>query len=196
MPAPLFIVSGPSGAGKSTLLRRVLAEPEPPLRLSVSATTRLPRPGEVDGREYHFWKQERFDVEVKAGGFLEWAGVHGKCYGTLRSEVEPYRERGVGVFLDIDVQGAAQVCKVCPDAVTMFIRTASPATFEERLRKRGTETEEQIRRRVQAAARELEQSHWYHYQVFNDDLEKAVADVRRIVLLHFAESQRSDPHAG
>src|SRR5580704_13628435 len=104
-PGPLFILSGPSGSGKSTVLQRLLAGSQPPLRLSVSATTRQPRPGERDGKEYHFWKPERFEAEVQADGFLEWADVFGKCYGTLRCEVEPYREQGIGVFLDIDVQG-------------------------------------------------------------------------------------------
>src|SRR5436309_11636858 len=106
---PLIIVSGPSGTGKSTIVKRLLADPELPLRLSVSATTRRPRPGEKDGVQYHFWSRERFLQEKEAGAFLESAEVHGQYYGTLKREVEPYREQGKGVILDIDVQGAAQI---------------------------------------------------------------------------------------
>src|SRR2546421_6481564 len=116
--APLFILSGPSGSGKSTVLKRLLAGAGVPLRLSVSATTRAPRPGETEGVDYYFWTRDQFEAEVKAGAFLEWAKVHGNCYGTLRGEVDPWRRQGVGVILDIDVQGAAQVRRLCPEAVT------------------------------------------------------------------------------
>jgi guanylate kinase len=182
---PLFILSGPSGSGKSTVLQRLLAYPQPPLRLSVSATTRAPRSGERDGKEYYFWTRERFEAEVQANAFLEWADVFGKLYGTLRREVEPYREQGIGVFLDIDVQGAEQVRRVCADVCTIFLRTSSLETLEQRLRRRGTETEEAITRRLQAAQRELERSHEYDYQVTNDDLDAAVAELRAIVQGHF-----------
>src|SRR5262245_32854062 len=113
--APLIILSGPSGSGKSTVICGLLAPGDLRLRLSVSVTTRPPRPGERDGVHYYFWTRERFEAERAAGGFLEWAEVHGNCYGTLRREVEPYREQGWGVILDIDVQGAAQVRVQCPD---------------------------------------------------------------------------------
>src|ERR1700722_19844150 len=102
--APLFVLSGPSGSGKSTVLGRLLAQPQPPLRLSVSATTRAPRANEQDGVQYHYWTRARFEAMVAADGFLEWADVFGNLYGTLRSEVDPFRDRGIGVFLDIDVQ--------------------------------------------------------------------------------------------
>src|SRR4051794_1735216 len=120
MTGPLIILSGPSGSGKSTIVARLLQAADSPLRLSVSATTRPPRPGERDGVHYHFWTRERFQREIEAGGFLEWAEVFGNYYGTPRSEVEPFRARGVGVILDIDVQGAAQVRAQCPDAVSIF----------------------------------------------------------------------------
>jgi guanylate kinase len=188
MLAPLFILSGPSGSGKSEVLRRLLAEPHPPLRLSVSATTRASRPGEEDGKHYHFWTPERFEAEVQAGSFLEWANVFGKLYGTLRREVEPYREQGIGVFLDIDVQGAEQVRRVCPEAVTSFLFTSSFAVYEQRLRKRGTETEAAIQRRIAGARRELEHKDEYQYQVINDDLATAVKDLRTIVQSHFERS--------
>jgi guanylate kinase len=185
---PLFLLSGPSGSGKSTVLRRLLAEPEPPLRLAVSATTRARRPGEQDGVNYHFWTKEQFDAEVQAGAFLEWANVFGNCYGTLRREVEPYRRRGMGVVLEIDVQGAEQIRRVCPDVVTVFLRTSSLRTYEERLRQRGTESEEAIQRRVRGAQRELERSGEYQYQLNNDDLDRAVAELRALVRHHFERS--------
>src|SRR5437016_710027 len=103
---PLVIFSGPAGTGKSTLIRRLLAEGGMPLRLAVSATTRPPRPGERDGVDYFFWTPERFEAEVRAGAFVEHEEVHGRLYGTLRREVDPYRQRGIGVLLDIDVHGA------------------------------------------------------------------------------------------
>src|SRR5438093_795135 len=183
--APLFILSGPSGSGKSTVLKRVLADAGVPLRLSVSATTRAPRPGEQHGREYYFWTPEQFEAAVKAGNFLEWAKVHGNCYGTLRSEVDPWRRKGMGVALDIDVQGAAQLRPLFPEAVTIFVRTSSEDTYRKRLEARGTETFEAIQRRVQAARCELEQSGEYQYQVINDELETAVAELRAIVRRHF-----------
>ena len=181
MTGPLIIVSGPSGSGKSTLIERLLAMGAWPLRLSVSVTTRPKRPSEQDGVHYHFWTREQFDREVQAGGFLEWAEVHGNYYGTLKREVEPARARGDGVILDIDVNGRRQVKAQCPDAVSIFIRTSSPEALERRLRERGTETEEAIQRRLQGAARELAQAQDYDHQVINDELDQAVADVRAIV---------------
>ena len=173
--APLVILSGPSGSGKTTVIHRLLAESGLPLRLSVSATTRPARPGERDGVEYHFWTRERFEEERARGAFLESAEVHGHCYGTLRAEVEPYRRQGVLVILDIDVQGGRQVREKCPDAVSVFLRAPSLAAYEERLRKRGTETEAAIARRLAAARGELAHAGEYEYQVVNDDLDTAVA---------------------
>src|SRR5438270_1164408 len=138
-PGPLIILSGPSGSGKSTLIRRLLDGVEWPLRLSVSATTRGPRPGEQDGVHYHFWTRERFESGVAAGAFLEHAEVYGNYYGTLRAEVEPWCRDGWGVLLDIDTQGAAQVRAAYPDNVSVFVRTSSLETYERRLRLRGTE---------------------------------------------------------
>ncbi len=178
---PLIILSGPAGTGKSTLIDRLLAAKTWPMRLSVSATTRPPRPGEIDGVHYHFWTRERFERERDQGGFLEWAEVHGNLYGTPAGEVAPHRALGYGVILDIDTQGWAQVKRLCPDAVSIFIRTSSPAEYERRLRRRGTETEEQIQRRLRAAAAELTRAAEYDHQVINDDLEAAVAALKAIV---------------
>jgi guanylate kinase len=122
---------------------------------------------------------------VKVGGFLEWAEVFGNIYGTLRREVEPYRHKSIGVFLDIDVQGAEQVRRACADAVTIFLRTSSEAVYEERLRKRGTETAEQMQRRLQGARRELERKQEYQYDIINDDLDTAVEELLAIVRRHF-----------
>jgi guanylate kinase len=182
---PLFILSGPSGSGKSTVLRKLLEDRTLPLRLSVSATTRPPRPGEIEGVHYHFWTLQRFEEELRRGEFLEWARVHGNYYGTLRREVEPYRERGVGVLLDIDVQGARQIRMLYPDAIAIFLRTNSLETYEQRLRQRGTEDEASLRRRLDAARGELAQAGGYEYQVVNEDLSAAVAELRAVVRRHF-----------
>jgi guanylate kinase len=192
MKAPLFILSGPSGSGKSTVLQRLLAEGDPPLRQSVSATTRQPRPSERDGVHYHFWTQERFGAAQKAGDLLESAEVFGNWYGTPRSEVEPHRQKGIGVILAIDVQGAGQVRLKCPDVVTIFLRTSSLEVYERRLRARGTESEETIQRRLQGARRELEHVGEYQYVVINDVLDTAVAELRQIVRRHF----QGRDHAG
>jgi guanylate kinase len=178
---PLIILSGPSGSGKSTVIRRLLADPPGPLRLSVSATTRPPRPGEQDGVDYHFWTRERFEQELAAGAFLEHAIVHGEHrYGTLWAEVEPFLRDGTGVILDIDVQGAAQVRRKCPHHTSVFLYT-SPEEYERRLRDRGTEDEAAIQRRLASAREELAQAHGYHYLIINDDLTRATAELRGIV---------------
>lgn len=179
---PLVVVSGPSGSGKSTLVQALLKSPPGPLRLSVSATTRPPRAGEVDGVHYHFWTRERFHEEVARGSFLEWADVFGNCYGTLRSEVDPYRARGVGILLEIDVKGWAQVRQTCPDAVSVFIRTSSVTVLEERLRRRRSETEESLSRRVAEALQELARIDEYRYQVVNDDFEAALNELRNLLV--------------
>ena len=178
---PLIVVSGPSGSGKTTLVRDLVREPVWPLRLSVSATTRKPRPGEIDGVHYHFWDRERFLREAEAGAFLEWADNFGNGYGTLRSEVEPHRAAGTGVLLEIDVKGWAHVHTICPDAVSIFIRTSSIEVLEKRLRSRHTESEEAIQRRLGGARAELARIDEYHYQVVNDDLVAARTEIHRIL---------------
>lgn len=182
---PLIIVSGPSGSGKSTLIRRVLAETGLPLRLSVSATTRAPRPDEENGREYWFWTRAQFEQAIAAGEFLEWACVHGNYYGTPRREVEPYRDQGLGVLLDIDVQGADQVRPLYPGICSIFIRAPSPEVYRERLTARGTETVESLEQRVKAALAEEARAGEYTFIVVNDDLEAAVIDMAAIILACF-----------
>lgn len=178
---PLFILSGPSGVGKSTVLQRVLTETPWPMRLSVSVTTRARRPGEEEGKHYHFRSVDWFRQAQHAGQFLEWAEVYGNYYGTLDSEVEPFRRTGQGVWLDIDVQGWRQVRTRCPDVVSIFLMTSSVAEFERRLRGRRTESEEAIQRRVAAAQAELAWAPQYDHRVINDDLPSAVAAIKAII---------------
>jgi guanylate kinase len=183
--APLILVSGPSGSGKSTLIRAAIARAPIPLRLAVSATTRPPRPGEVDGVDYHFWTPEQFQKRLAEGAFLEHAQVHGKhWYGTPRDEVDGYRERGTGVILDIDVQGAAQVRPLFPDHLSIFVRLADPETYARRLRLRGADSEETITRRMETAARELARVSEYQYVIYNDDLDLAVRQFLDLVERH------------
>ncbi len=172
----LFVLSGPSGAGKGTLVSRLISA-MPNVWVSVSATTRAPRPGEVDGESYYFINQDRFDSLVAEGGFLEWANVHGNCYGTLRSRVQEHMDAGCQVILEIDVQGAFQVRKAMPECHLVFIEPPSMEELENRLRGRGTETEEVIAKRMKTAEVELAHKMEYDYQVVNDDLERATCDL-------------------
>jgi guanylate kinase len=167
----LFILSSPSGAGKSTIARMIL-DCDGRIGLSVSATTRPIRPGEVDGRDYHFVDNAAFDAMVEEGAFLEWAHVFGYRYGTLKSEVRKQIEGGQDVLLDIDWQGTQQLKKVDPDIVRVFILPPSMPELERRLRSRGTDSDEVIAGRMERAAAEI--SHWaeYDYVFINDDAEK------------------------
>lgn len=183
---PLIIVSGPSGSGKSTLIRRILQEGRLPLRLAVSATTRSPRPGEVNGVDYTFWTKERFEQELARGAFLEHATVHGNYYGTPRTEVDAYRETGTGVLLDIDVQGAEQVRRFYPDHVSIFVKLPRWEMYEERIRRRGSETDATVARRLETAKRELGLMDQYHHIIVNDeDLDKATAAFRELITQQF-----------
>jgi len=179
----LFVISGPSGAGKTTLLKRVYARCRRPLMESVSATTRRPRQGEVDGVDYHFLSRDEFERRRRNGEFLECFEVFGRgdWYGTLRSEVAPRLKEGKWVVLEIDVQGTIAVLAHYPEAVTIFIRPVSVEELERRLRARGTESEAALQRRLETARRELAEAHRYRYSVTNDDLERAVAELTRIL---------------
>ncbi len=177
----LIVLSGPSGSGKSTIVRRTLATGDVAVRKAVSATTRPPRPGEVDGVNYHFWTSEQFDQAVRADAFLEWAQVYGQRYGTLHSEVDRYLEQGECVLLEIDVQGAMQIRRLYPDCVLVFLRASSLAEYERRLRGRRTESDAEVERRVLAVQQELAQAPAYDYEVINDDLEEAVRMFRQLL---------------
>jgi guanylate kinase len=172
----LFVISGPSGAGKGTLVSAIREE-RPDLGLTVSATTRPPRPHDVPGVTYHFLSDEEFDRRVANGDFLEWADVHGHKYGTLRSEVDRLMDAGKSVILEIDVQGAFNVRRIYPDAVLIFIEPPSLEVLESRLRGRGTEDEASIELRMRNARHEMELADRYDERVVNDDLAKAVSDL-------------------
>lgn len=176
----LFVVSAPSGVGKTTLIR-ALCESWPELRFSVSCTTRPARAGEIPGRDYRFLSREEFLAGIDAGGFLEWAQVHGEYYGTDGRPVEDWLAAGDDVLLDIDVQGARQVRCTFPRANTIFILPPSLETLRERLQHRGTETPEQLSRRLAAAHKEIQEAPWYEYIIVNDTLPEAVADLNAVL---------------
>lgn len=179
----LFVISGPSGAGKGTLVARVRTL-RPDLGLTVSATTRQPRPGEVDGVSYYFLTPEDFQRRVDAGDFVEWAHVHGNCYGTLVSEVTRLLDAGSSLVLEIDVQGALQVKERFPDAVLIFIKPPSLEVLRERLQGRGTEDAQSVATRMANARRELELAPRYDEVLVNDELERAVAELNDIISAH------------
>ena len=189
----VVVLSGPAGAGKTTIVQRLLRESPVPLEMSVSATTRPMRTGEVHGRHYYFLAPEEFDRRRAAGEFLECAEVHrsGYWYGTLLSEIDRIRRDGASALLEVDVEGALNVVKAYPDSVTIFLQTPSDELYERRLRDRGTESEEVIQRRLQTARRELQLAGSYRYRVVNDNLDRAVAEICAIL-----ESNRAHTHAG
>lgn len=175
----LFVVTGPSGCGKSTIIRRVLREVDG-LRFSVSHTTRPRREGEVNGRDYYFTSEAEFRKMVDAGAFLEWAVVHGQSYGTSRGEVES-KAATADLVLDIDVQGARQVKARGVEAVFVFVAPPRFEDLRERLERRGQDDPETIRRRLADAVAEVEAIPEFDALVINDDLDRAVADVKAIV---------------
>ena len=176
----LLVISGPSGTGKGTLIKRLMEEDDS-LVFSVSATTRAPRPGEIDGVHYHFVTNEQYDALVAENAFVEYANVHGNRYGTLRSEVYERLQRGENVVLDIDVQGALNVIASEKEKVSVFILPPSLKVLRERLTGRGTETQEAIERRLQNALWEISQKDHYEYKVINDDLETCVRTLQAII---------------
>ncbi len=176
----MFVITGPSGVGKGTLIGELLDRVDG-IEASVSATTRQPRPGERDGREYHFLERSDFDRRAAAGDFLEWAGYSGNRYGTLRSEVERRRDAGASVVLEIEVQGARQVRAAMPEAVLVFIAPPDPGALRERLVGRGTDSDEQISERLRVAEDELAAHDEFTHVVVNDSVERAAAELERIV---------------
>lgn len=176
----LFVISGPSGAGKGTLLSQVLKR-IPDAWVSVSATTRDPRPGEIEGVHYYFLDTDTFKELVDQDGFLEWAEVHNNYYGTLKQRVLEHMAAGEQVILEIDVQGAFQVRKALPQAHLVFIEPPSLEELERRLKGRGTETDEVISSRMKTAEVELAQKMEYDVQVVNDDLERATQELTALI---------------
>lgn len=179
----IVVLSGPSGSGKTTIVKRLTEDSPVALIKSVSATTRPPRPGEIDGDDYWFLGAEEFRTRLDAGEFIEHAEVFssGFLYGTLWSELNRAWSVGGWAFLEIDVEGALRVVQQYPEAVTIFLRTPSSAEFERRLRARGTESEEVIQRRIATAEQELKQADRYRYTVVNDRLETAVSEICEIL---------------
>ena len=180
--APVVVLSGPSGSGKTTIVRRLLRESPVKLQMSISATTRPRRPQEVDGRDYYFLSADEFERRRRAGQFLECAEVHrsGFWYGTLHSELDRARSLGAWPLLEIDVEGALNVMRAYPDALSIFLTTPADQ-HEARLRARGTESEEVIQRRLQTARNELQLADSYRYRVVNDDLDRAVQEICAII---------------
>jgi guanylate kinase len=176
----VFVITGPSGVGKGTLIRGLL-ERVPGLELSVSATTRQPRPGERNGVEYHFMSAEEFERRARAGHFIEHATYSGRRYGTLRSELEARLREGVPVVLEIELQGARQVREAMPEALPVFIAPPSREALRARLVGRGTDDRDQIEERLRTAERELEAQPEFARVIVNDRLEQATDELARIV---------------
>lgn len=180
MTGTLFIVAAPSGAGKSSLVNALLAR-EPGISLSISYTDRAPRPGELDGRHYHFVDRATFDAMAAAGQFFEYADVHGDRKGTARTAVEPILAAGGDVLLEIDWQGARSVRAAKPDSVGIFILPPSRAELERRLRARATDSEATIARRLANSREELRHAGEFEYWIVNDRFERALDDLTAIV---------------
>lgn len=177
----LFVLTGPSGAGKGTIIAETMKEREN-LFLSVSATTRAPRPGEQDGIHYYFLTREEFEKKIQQGAFLEHAEYVGNCYGTLEAPVNEKMDAGIDVILEIELQGAEKVHERRPDAVMVFIAPPSFEVLAQRLRGRGTENEETVLKRLETAKKELASVKEFDYLVINDDLKQAREELLAILL--------------
>jgi len=187
-PGNLFILAAPSGAGKSSLIRALLKRhPEHAMQVSVSCTTRAKRPGEEDGVDYHFLSKAEFERKIANDEFYEWAQVFDNYYGTSRTVIENTLQRGHDVFLDIDWQGARQVRAAQPDVTTIFIMPPSLTVLEERLRKRGQDSDQVIAKRMSKAQAEMSHYHEFDLLIVNDDFEQSLLALEHIV---FGQRQR------
>lgn len=176
----IIIISGPSGVGKGTVIEKLRKE-DSTLGFSVSATTRAPREGEVNGVNYHFVSREQFEEMINNGEMIEYTCYNGNFYGTPKSSVEDVISRGFNIILDIEVEGAANMKKEFPQATSIFILPPDIETLYDRLKGRGTEDEETINRRIARAREELEFQHNYDFRVINDTVDEAVAEIRNII---------------
>jgi len=188
-PGLLFVVSSPSGGGKGTLIKRLL-DVEPDLSYSVSYTTRVPRNGEQNGREYHFVDRQIFEQMISAGEFLEWACVHGNYYGTAKKQVTEETAAGIDLVLEVDVQGAASVRDLRLNAVSIFIVPPSFETLRRRLTDRGTDTPEQLAVRLRHAPAEIDQYRHFDYVIINDNLDRAATQLAAIISAERARCRR------
>ena len=191
-PVRVVVLSGPSGSGKSTIVQKLVQDCPVPLRLSVSATTRAPRPGEVHGEHYYFLSLDEFEAKRQRGEFMECAEVHrtGNWYGTLWSEVDVAQSLGKWSLLEIDVEGAQSVMQMYPTAVTIFVTLPSLDEYERRLRARGTEAEAVLQRRLQTAREELKLADCYRFRVVNDNLDQTIQEICQIL-----SDQEAELHA-
>jgi guanylate kinase len=180
----IVVLSGPSGSGKSTIVNRLVERAPVRLVKAISATTRPRRAGEAEGQDYYFLTPAEFERRRLEGEFLEYAEVFGSgyWYGTLKAELDRAGRAGAWALLEIDVQGARRIVEQYPDAVTIFLSASSPREYEERLRRRGTESEATIRRRMDIAREELAAAGFYRHQVINNDLESAVREIAQILI--------------
>jgi guanylate kinase len=183
MTGRLIVLTGPSGVGKGTLLKALLAK-HPELYLSISATTRLPREGEVDGVDYYFYPRDRFEGMIQAGELLEWAEFAGNYYGTPIAPVRAQIERGRSVILEIELAGARQVAQIFPTALRIFILPPDLTTLETRIRDRGTDTPEAILKRLEQANVEIAAQHEFDHQIINDDFQTALDELDELVTNH------------
>ena len=188
----LFVVSSPSGGGKGTIIRHVLDVVEN-LSYSVSYTTRAPRQGEVDGREYFFISRETFDEMVVAREFLEWACVHGNFYGTSKKQIMDQTAAGADIILEVDVQGAASVRQLLMDSVSIFILPPSYEVLRQRLIRRGTDSPEELEVRLRNAPVELKQYAAFDYVIINDEIDRASAQLASIIYAERARCMRQEP---
>lgn len=182
----LIVVSGPSGTGKGTVCTKLLEETT--TAYSISATTRAPRAGEIDGKNYYFLTREEFEKRIAAGDFLEYANVYGNYYGTPLGAIRERLANGEDVLLEIDTQGALNVMEKCPDALFIFLLPPSIAELERRIRGRGSETEESLAKRLGAAKEEIAIGKKYKYVVVNDTVKNAVASIKSIILAEHCQT--------
>ena len=187
----LFVVSSPSGGGKGTIIRHVL-EDVGNLSYSVSYTTRAPRQGEIDGREYFFVSRETFEEMVAAGEFLEWACVHGNLYGTAKNQIIEDTAAGADIILEVDVQGAASVRRLLMDSVSIFILPPSYDVLRQRLITRGTDSPEELELRLRNAPEELKQYSAFDYVIINDEIDRAVGQLASIIYAERARCMRQE----
>lgn len=191
LPGMLFVVSSPSGGGKGTLIRRVL-QTVPNLGYSISFTTRTPRASEVHGREYFFIDRETFERMVNEDAFLEWAVVHGKLYGTSKRQVAEDTAAGTDIVVEVDVQGAASIRHLMPEAVSVFILPPSYEILKQRLIARGTDSPEELALRLKNAPDELRQFSFFDYVIINDDIERAAHQLAAIIYGERARCRRQE----